>query len=203
MATFLTRAFSLTPITPPPPPPPLLPGEFSPFTLSGSGDSVPGLTIPGDARAILEIAYAGAANFAVVSFGPGDDYLDLLVNEIGAYSGRRPVNFVIGQFDGPVRYLEITASGPWAINVLPLSQAHTGWAGSGDDVVAITPKSFNRPMTITHNGLSNFIVWSYSKTARLDLEVNEIGSYTGTVLLDAGASYLDIGADGSWTFTIG
>lgn len=204
MATFLTRAFGLTPITPPPPPPPpppVLPGEFAPFTLSGNGDSVPGLTIPGDTRAILEISYSGPSNFAVVSHGPDDDYLDLLVNEIGTYSGRRPVNF--DSTEGRVRYLEITASGPWTINVLPPSHAHTEWGGSGNDVVAITSSSSNRPITLTHNGSSNFVVWSYSGTRRLDLEVNEIGSYTGTVLLDAGARYLEIVADGSWGFTIG
>ena len=206
MATFLTRACGLTPIVPPPPPPPpppVLPGEFAPFTLSGSGSSVPGLTIPGDKRAILEISYSGPSNFAIVSYGPGDEYLDLLVNEIGNYSGRRPVNFSIDQFNGPVRYLEITASGSWTINVLPPSHAHTEWGGFGDDVVAITPSSANRPMSIIHNGSSNFYVWSYSNTRRLDLEVNEIGGFSGTVLLDAGASYLEIGADGSWGFTIG
>lgn len=178
-------------------------GEFAPFTLSGSGSSVPGLTIPGDKRAILEISYSGPSNFAIVSYGPGDEYLDLLVNEIGNYSGRRPVNFSIDQFNGPVRYLEITASGSWTINVLPPSHAHTEWGGFGDDVVAITPSSANRPMSIIHNGSSNFYVWSYSNTRRLDLEVNEIGGFSGTVLLDAGASYLEIGADGSWGFTIG
>lgn len=206
MATFLTRAFGLTPITPPPPPPPpppVLPGEFAPFTLSGNGDSVPGLTIPGEKRAILEISYQGPSNFAIVSYGPGDEYLDLLVNEIGSYSGRRPVNFVIDQFDGPVRYLEVTASGPWTINVLPLSHAHTEWGGAGDDVVAITSSSANRPMAISHTGSSNFFVWSYSTSRRLDLEVNEIGNFSGTVLLDAGARYLEIGADGWWSFTIG
>lgn len=206
MATFLTRAFVLTPIVPPPPPPPpppVLPGEFAPFTLSGSGDSVPGLTIPGDKRAILEISYSGPSNFAIVSYGPGDDYLDLLVNEIGNYSGRRQVNFQIDQFSGPVRYLEITASGPWTINILPPSHAHTEWGGAGDDVVAITASSSSRPITFVHTGSSNFAVWSFSNTRRLDLEVNEIGAYNGTVLLDAGARYLEIIADGSWGFTIG
>ena len=207
MATFLTRAFGLTPITPPPlpppppPPPPVLPGEFAPFVLSGSGDSVPGLTIPGDIRAILEISYSGGSNFIIVAYGAGGDYLDLLVNEIGAYGGRRPVNF--DPTAGRIRYLEVTASGPWTINVLPPSHAHTEWGGSGDDVVAVTSSSSSRPIALTHNGSSNFIVWSYSATRLLDLEVNEIGSYSGTVLLDAGAKYLDIVADGYWTFTIG
>jgi hypothetical protein len=188
-------------IVPPPPPPPVLPGEFAPFALSGNGDSVPGLTIPGDIRAILEFSYSGGSNFVVVSYGPGDDYLDLLVNEIGAYSGRRPVNF--DPTTGRVRYLEIQASGPWTINVLPPSQAHTEWGGLGDDVVAVTASPSSRPITLTLTGSSNFIVWSYSNSSRLDLEVNEIGPYTGTVLLDAGARYLEIVADGSWGFTIG
>jgi hypothetical protein len=204
MATFLTRAFGLTPITPPPPPPPpppVLPGEFAPFTLTGTGDSVPGLTIPGDIRAILEFSYSSSSNFIVVAYGDGNEYLDLLVNEIGAYSGRRPVNF--DSSDGRVRYLEINASGPWSIQVIPPSHAHTEWGGFGDDVVKVTSSSSNRPISFVHTGSSNFIVWSYSNTRRLDLEVNEIGPYNGTVLLDAGASFLEIQADGSWGFTIG
>jgi hypothetical protein len=201
MATFVTRAFGLTPIVPPPPLPPPLPGEFVPFTLSGNGDSVPSLTIPGDARAILEFSYSSSSNFIVIAYGSGDEYLDLLVNEIGAYSGRRPINFDVD--DGRVRYLEINASGPWTISVLPPSYAHTEWGGFGDDVVAITSTSASRPIRFIHTGSSNFIVWSFSKTQRLDLEVNEIGPYDGTVLLDGGAAFLDIVADGSWGFTIG
>ena len=201
MATFVTRAFGLTPIVPPPPLPPPLPGEFVPFTLSGNGDSVPGLTIPGDIRAILEFSYSSSSNFIVIAYGAGGDYLDLLVNEIGTYSGRRPVNFDAD--DGKVRSLEVKASGPWTITVLPPSHAHTEWGGFGDDVISITSSSSSRPIRFIHTGSSNFIVWSYSKTQRLDLEVNEIGAYDGTVLLDAGASFLEIIADGSWGFTIG
>jgi hypothetical protein len=193
MATFLTRAFGLTPIVPPPPPPPpppVLPGEFAPFILSGSGDSVPSLTIPGDIRAILDFSYSSASNFIVVAYGAGNESLELLVNEIGAYSGRRPVNF--NSSDGRLRYLEIKASGPWTIQVLPPSHAHTEWGGFRDDVVKIAASSSNRPISFVHTGSSNFIVWSYSNTRRLDLEVNEIGPYNGTALLDAGASFLEI-----------
>ena len=164
---------------------------------------MPGLTIPGDKRAILEISYSGPSNFAIVSYGPGDDYLNLLVNEIGNYSGRRQVNFQIDQFSGPVRYLEISGSGPWTINVLPTSHTHTEWGGAGDDVVAITASSSSRPITFVHTGSSNFAVWSFSSTVGLDLEVNEIGAYNGTVVLDAGARYLEIIADGSRFSTIG
>ncbi|MDH3399020.1 MAG: hypothetical protein OEM81_14500, partial [Acidimicrobiia bacterium] len=125
---------------------------------------------------------------------------DLLVNEIGAYSGTRPVNH--WSSDEKVRHLDITSSGPWTVNVKPLctAAAMTGSSisGSGDSVILVSQSG---PATITHNGSSNFFVWSYQSSSDRDLEVNEIGPYNGTVLIDAGTDYLEIGADGNWTVT--
>jgi hypothetical protein len=181
-----------TPTTPP------VPGDFAPFVLSGTGDDVRSLTVPNDARAILDISYVGSSNFIVWSYD-GSGPIDLTVNEIGSYSGRRPINFPDG--GGPVRQLEITAEGSWTIEVLPVSRASTQLSGNGDNVVRVIPTGSARPVTFTHNGSSNFIVWSYSATNRLDLEVNTIGSYSGTVLLDAWSEFLEIQADGAWTIT--
>ncbi len=53
----------------------------------GTGDYVAeGLNVEG--YAVLTINYYGDGNFSVVSYENGDDYDDLLVNEIGNYSGR-------------------------------------------------------------------------------------------------------------------
>jgi hypothetical protein len=169
--------------------------------LSGSGDSVRQLTVPNDKRAILGISHVGSSNFIIWTYGSGDDPLGLVVNKIGSYAGRRPTNVDPNQ--GPVRYVEISADGSWVIEVLPVSLASTQLSGIGDNFIRVIPKGFNRPLTVTHNGSSNFIVWSYSASDRLDLEVNEIGPYSGTVLLDAGAEFLEIIADGSWTMSFG
>lgn len=201
MASFLARALGLTPIVPPPPtstttiPPP---EQFVPFELSGSGDDVRTLTVPGDVRAVLDIHHAGNNNFVVWSYDESGP-IDLVVNEIGSYWGRRPINF--SEWDRPVRSLEITADGSWFIWVLPHSEVSTQLSGTGDDVIRITPAGFARPTTFTHDGSSNFAVWSYSASELLDLEVNTIGPYSGTVMLEAGAEFLEIRADGRWTIT--
>jgi hypothetical protein len=55
-------------------------------------------------------------------------------------------------------------------------------------------------ITLTHAGGSNFSVWTLDASLeQLDLVVNTIGSYSGTVLDGLGASSLEINADGNWT----
>jgi hypothetical protein len=51
---------------------------------------------------------------------------------------------------------------------------------------------------ITHNGNSNFAVWSFGEAGQ-DLLVNEIGSYSGEVLWPSGTLLVEITADGKWT----
>ena len=53
--------------------------------LTGKGDSVVILT--GGASGITTIRNVSRSNFAVIAYSPEGEYLDLLVNEIGAYSG--------------------------------------------------------------------------------------------------------------------
>ena len=174
---------------------------FHPFTVSGTGNDVLGFRVPGDVPAILDITYAGSSNFIVWSLDDSHEAIDLLVNEIGAYDGRRMVHG--GWFLAPehVRYLDITASGPWTITTRPLLSAstfRTALSGSGDDVVLYRGSSAT--LTSTHNGSSNFIIVGYRSDGRYNgLIVNEIGSYSGTDLIDNGTSVLDISADGNWT----
>ena len=52
---------------------------------------------------------------------------------------------------------------------------------------------------VTHTGSSNFAVLSYGDSQ--DLLINEIGRYTGEVLIPAGTSVLEIEADGAWSIT--
>ncbi len=62
--------------------------------------------------------------------------------------------------------------------------------------------------SITYQGERNFAVWSIDdQLTRLGLLVNEIGSYSGTVLVQAStfqgtASVLQVEADGPWTITL-
>lgn len=172
--------------------------NFTAFTISGTGDKVPALTVPGDEPAILDMSHTGASNFAVWTLNASFNNIDLLVNEVGPYQGIRPTNH--WDADDAVRYLEITADGAWQVDVRTFcsarSMAGSSISGSGDEVVLVTQSG---PATFTHNGSSNFFVWSYQSSSSRDLEVNEIGPFNGQELIDAGTVFLEIGADGDWT----
>jgi len=78
--------------------------------------------------------------------------------------------------------------------------------GRGDDVIDV-PVVTDVPVvaTLTHAGTSNFAVVSYGESGgRLDLLVNEIGRYEGTVpynFIESPAEF-EISADGAWTVTL-
>lgn len=180
------------------PPPPC--GEFASFALTGTGDDVVSVGASAPNPALLDISYGGASNFVVWSQDSGFSTVDLLVNEIGRYEGTRPINHT-SSADG-VEWLEITASGPWTIQVRPFCEMRilTGdlIAGTGDDVVRVNRSG---AAALTHDGSSNFVVRSYDETDWLDTEVNEIGTYTGIVLIDFGTDILEVEADGNWSVT--
>jgi hypothetical protein len=118
--------------------------------------------------------------------------LDLEVNEIGSYSGTVLVDF-------GTDILEVTADGDWSVSfVTPRTMVGSAIAGSGDEVVTVNRSG---PAMITHDGSSNFSVWSWQGQTRLDLEVNEIGAFSGTVTIDSGTEFLEINADGTWSVT--
>ena len=185
---------------PPGPPPP--PGDFQAFTINGRGNDVIDVTVPGDAPALIDLTHDGSSNFIVWSLDGGFGLLELLVNEIGPYNGRRGLNtgwFSFGGLD-PVRHLDIDADGDWTLTVRPMSQARSmtgSLNGQGDEVVRYQAGT---SMHSTHNGSSNFIIWSLESSGALgDLIVNEIGPYDATDLVPAGTAFLDIRADGNWT----
>lgn len=189
---------------PPPPPPP--PAPFAPFTITGTGNAVIPLSVPGDVGAVVDLSHNGEANFIVWSLSATNGMIDLLVNEIGPYAGRRSLN--MNQFpfvEETVRGLDITSDGDWSVTVRPLSHARavgTSLDGHGDDFVRFTAAS-PTTMTSTHSGTSNFIIWANSSSGELlDLIVNWIGPYNATDLIPEGAAYLDITADGDWTLRV-
>lgn len=166
---------------------------------SGRGDKIVKMTAQ-DEPAVARITNKGSSNFAVVSYA-GSAYNDLLVNEIGSYSGW--VYVAAG-----VTRLKITSSGTWTVEVRPITTARA-WDGSaaltgkGDAVVLLTDAA-SGIATIKSKNHSNFAVIAYSPEGDyLDLLVNEIGSYSGEILLpDEDAIVLaihDVG--GSWSIS--
>lgn len=169
------------------------------FATEGNGDDFIEFSIPNHDAAVLEISHTGSSNFAVLSYTDSNERLDLLVNEIGDYQGRVPVNFLVGE---DVGLLEITASGSWSITALPLTDLEItsdASTGTGDDVVVMDVSSPS--LEVTHDGESNFVVMAW--TDGRDLLVNEIGAYDGTVRSPTGFVIYAINADGNWALTAG
>lgn len=164
-----------------------------PVVFSGRGDDV--VNLPSTDLVVATISYQGRGNFVIWALDAGLTQTDLLVNEIGSYNGRVPVNL-----RGDSTALQVEAGGEWTISLLPITHAvhyvGTSLSGSGDDVLFVEDTAI---YSITHNGQSNFVVWVYSEDGT-DLAVNEIGNYSGNVPV-RGPAIVVVSADGAWTIT--
>lgn len=111
-----------------------------------------------------------------------------------------PVGVVVAQ--DPERVTEVDG-------IVTLTATEAAWnepitlSGSGDDVVELaTPDDAAAVLELTHDGSSNFAVFSLDQAgSQTDLLVNEIGSYAGSRLVNLGGSNiggLEISASGAW-----
>jgi hypothetical protein len=144
------------------------------------------------------ITHNGSSNFAIWSLDSGGEEIDLVVNDVGSYQGARPLDF---EDDTPAA-LRIEADGAWKIVVKVLDKAPR-WpaqkSGKGPAVLLLGSGAGDDPTTaaVTHKGQDNFVVHAYGDST--DLLVNEIGKFSGEVLIPAGTVAIAIEADGSWT----
>ncbi|WP_155371835.1 hypothetical protein [Catellatospora vulcania] len=167
---------------------------------SGRGDKVVKLAkFDEEYHYIAKISHSGSSNFAIKSRGSNGEYLDLLVNEIGSYAGTRPLTFE----DYPAA-LEITAGGSWKVTVQVLQKAPR-WSGallkSKGDAVYLVPSGVLGGLStlkVSHTGRSNFALWAWGESGR-DLVINEIGKYSGEVLVSSETIVFEVTADGSWS----
>ncbi len=176
-------------------PPPTTPPPAADLYYSGIGDQVLSLGQTIREARIATITHQGSSNFVVKALSPvGSD--ELLVNEIGSYTGTVPIAFADGdQVDG----FEINASGPWTITIKDLAKAPelanaagTRFDGTGDNVVRFTTGS-RQPLKVSCPGCQgNFVVTAYGRTR--DLLVNEIGAYDGSVLVPGSNVVLEVHA---------
>jgi hypothetical protein len=175
-----------------------------PITYTGTGDSVIDIeTTWGSDSSIVEISHTGGGNFAVWNVDENNEHIDLLVNTIGSYQGRVPIDLMADQ--NPTRRMEIHAGGTWTIVLSPLSLDYIRICevpgpcnGDGDDLVAL--KGDPDTMQVEYSGGGNFAIWGYA--SERDLLVNEIDTYSGKVLLANGTFMLVIHAAGPWTLDI-
>lgn len=170
------------------------PAINKPISLSGNGDMVI-KDVECSADAYVDVTHDGEHNIVVRAYYYDQDS-NLLVNEIGTYSGR----VYLGNAG---RYtLEIQADGNWTIsggNIVTTDK--TSYSGTGDFVTPYfdLPK---KDWKITHDGEHYFSVIVHSYDSDRDLLASEIGNYSGTVRTDISvgdAVFFEITADGSWT----
>lgn len=167
-------------------------GTFATVTESGTGDSV--IKLPGEA-ALVTATHKGSSNFVIETLDASNQMHDLLVNEIGSYSG--VVSYGL-QTDGATM-LKITADGAWSIQIAPIATAPVATSplsGTGDAVYKYEGSA--AVAAVTHSGASNFVLQQTDGTWP-NLLINEIGTYQGSVPLLSGPSLLLITADGAWT----
>ncbi|MEU6729925.1 hypothetical protein ABZ917_40000 [Nonomuraea wenchangensis] len=169
-------------------------------TYRGEGDDV--VRIPAtSAPSIVKATHQGESNFIVWALDSSGKQAALVANAVGDYKGTRAFNTIGTR---KIRSLEVTADGAWTLQVLPITKARS-WSinvkGTGMDVLRLaTPTRAARPITLRHQGESNFIVWSLDARGRsTKLLANKIGNYRGRVMLPAGTRYATIEADGTWS----
>ncbi len=187
--------------TPTPTPPPTVAPVPADVVLTGHGDAVikasavDGAGEPG----VATITHDGKSNFAVWTLDSNVNQLDLLVNTIGAYNGTVLFD---KQSNQHTESLQITADGNWTVTLHSIRALRnfdaTGTTGHGDDVLVYRGSA--GAATLTHDGSSNFAVWTYGD--QTNLVVNEIGAYNGTVRWTKGPEIVAVTADGNWSIAV-
>lgn len=203
-----------------PAPTPTAKPELEPIIISGEGQDVTSYFVLEEGIAVFAMNHDGNSNFIIKLYSESGELEAILVNEIGSYSGSLIVgvgDFLYDAYPGRHK-LEVNADGNWQVTITPprpttASKIPVTFTGSGSTV----PTPFRLEIglvefEITHYGFSKFIIRLYSSEGELvDILVNEIGDFEGSVLLgvtgsafDAspGIYYLSIRADGDWAVKI-
>ena len=146
----------------------------------------------------MSLTHRGSSNFAVnVLDSSNQPTGDLLVNEIGSYSGTTA--YGLTSLTGDSVKLKVTADGRWTIKIAPVASAPLLGAdatGRGDKVFRYDGAAAD--WAISHKGSANFVINQIGGFFP-NLAVNEIGSYKGVVPLTDGPSVITVMADGSWS----
>lgn len=167
--------------------------------INGSGDTATKKFKLEKGFVIVDATHQGSSNFAVKLLDANANMIKLVVNEIGNYTGKKIYAVPTGEYQ-----YEVTASGPWTINMsqeIPAEVAPEGKVtGKGDSVVFMNISKGAKTVAFTHDGSRNFVVKANDSV----LLANEIGTYSGSKVQkveDTSIYYFDITADGNWSMT--
>lgn len=172
------------------------PAPAAPQVFEGTGDDVI------DVKPVTDVAIVsfecGSCRGNVVVKTNGAE--SLLINEIGAYTGQHLIN--VRSTGGMTTQIQVNAKGKWkltlteGLNSAAYKSEGAPVSGKGDAVVVF--RSNTSKADVTYKGDRNFVVMVYSADSGSDLAVNEIGSYSGKVLLD-GPAVVQVESSGDWT----
>lgn len=184
-----------------PTPPPTATPTPQPIVLSGTGQSTAQTGQLGSGIWLVDLSHSGGSNFAIWAYDSSGGQ-ELLVNEIGNYTGRR---WLAGNDD---YLLDISAGGSWTLQLSPINTqptAATSLSGNGDFVSGLFSPTQGGPASwrFEFHGQSNFAVWLQCDD-RPRLVQNEIGAVSASTVVNfSGASlcFWDVTAHGgTWSF---
>ncbi|NQV13385.1 MAG: hypothetical protein HQ530_03720 [Parcubacteria group bacterium] len=156
---------------------------------------------------VIKMTHTGQSNFSVTLLDSDGNYIDLLANDIGNYSGSRAV-----QIPKSGEYVfDVSADGKWDMEIKQPRNMEdveninnfTGSSPMATDLFKAN-KGLNK-ISLTHSGTSNFSVTLLDKKGNyIELIVNEIGSFDGSkaVTLKDEIYIFDVQADGEWSINI-
>ena len=166
------------------------------FVLAGSGDAVVMLNKHLVGPWAVKITGNSASRyFSVRALGTEDD----LVITLHRYWGIRSLNWNGGECTG----FKIRASGPWRIEVLPLTSVpafRTSFEGQGDMVMRFTGKGARAEITGNDAG-RYFNVRARCSQSTQSL-VNTTEAYSGTLPVNGDIQYFEAQGVGPWTITV-
>ena len=163
------------------------------IVFNASGDGNGSMTNTATALACLDILHTGDGAF---SLKQGDA---ILFETSGAYAGRVFIpNLAAGN-------IEVVSEGGWRVKGLnPTPRLLPELFGNGDYVCSYMANTDK--WNITHDGDGTFIVrLKYPATSQVETVVDTVGTFTGVIDVDADPAtwcYVEIVADGNWTFTL-
>lgn len=175
-------------------------------TYSGNGDDVVRIEKPSADRPALLVIQGNqqGRHFAVIGYTASRERTGVLVNTTDPYSGIVPLDLPPTE---NTALLEVSATGPWSIDVYPIGAAQQvevpgSFDGEGDRVLWIDGEPSTADISGNRAG-RHFAVIAYGRYGNgQGVLVNTTNSYDGTVLLPRDVLLLEVTGTGSWTIRL-
>jgi len=171
-------------------------GHNATIVATGSADAVAKLARNAPGPAVVYIIGNAASRYFGVRILGTEQYL---VNTLEPYEGVRWLD----RDGGESADFEVRATGPWRIEVLPLSVIptfNTSFKGNGDMVVRYTGDGSLAEITGNNDG-RYFDVRAFGAHGT-DRLVSTSQVYAGSRQISGGHQFFEVQAVGSWTITV-